>query len=359
MIGLAITPSLNIKAEEGIKYHYISDVERWYYERQSYEYYPHGGITFPLHPYSAYFHPYGTDPFYPYYDDFLYYPYSYSYSVARAIGYRNVKVFEYYLTLSSPLGEAMLSGDGWYREGSSVMVTASATVDSGQGVRHVFSEWSGDLSSSSPTHSVTMDKPKTVIANYKTRYWITMKSTPLESLGFIEEGWYSEGSLKPTPTAAEVVKDKLGKRYVFNGWYVDGIRIVGNPISVTIDKPITVEVRYETQHYLTVESLYGDPIGAGWYDEDIVASFSVSSPLPAGYGRKWVFDSWRGDIETAQPQGSIIMDAPKRVTATWMLDSTMLYATYGVIIVAIGMVILGLILIVRRVNFVPRSLRSQ
>ncbi|WP_455364772.1 zinc ribbon domain-containing protein, partial [[Eubacterium] cellulosolvens] len=262
--------------------------------------------------------------------------------------YRNVKVYEYYLTVTSSQEKATVSGGGWYREGASATVSTPSTIEEESNIQYVFSGWGGDYAGQSPTVSITMDKPKNLIANYKAQYQISVKSIPMEAFGLLEEGWIDQGTVKTLPTAPDIVKAEQGKRYVFEGWFIDGVRSAGNPISLTIDKPFLVEARYKTQYLLTVDSLYGYPTGEGWYDEDSTVSFSVTSPVPAGFGRKWVFEQWRGDALTAQLEGSVIMDSPKSVTAEWRLDSTTLYITYSILIVAIVAVIVGLVLIVTR-----------
>jgi len=327
---LSSAPILSIKGDSSsaseVKYHYVSDTERWFYEKEAYEY--------PYYTWAPQYYWNGTAY------NLLYFPY-----YTTAYSYRNVKVYEYYLTVKSSISGAVVTGSGWYRQGSSAAISASTEVEGGSDVRYMFSGWSGDYSGGASSATVTMDKAKTFTANYRARYRLTARSSPADVLGAIEENWYDEGAEKTLPAAPEVVKADPGKRYVFDSWYVDGARTVGNPISLPIDKPHLAEARYKTQYYLNVESLYGYPQGAGWYDGDARATFEVSTPVEADFGRKWVFEQWRGDAATATSQGTIIMDGPKTVTAVWKLDSTVLYTVYGLIISAVvaAVVVLALV----------------
>lgn len=72
----------------------------------------------------------------------------------------------YYLTVLSDYGDPQ--GEGWYDSGS----TATISVTSPQGaiIRQVFSSWSGDFSTTTPSAFIYMDGPKTLTASWRTDY---------------------------------------------------------------------------------------------------------------------------------------------------------------------------------------------
>ncbi|MEO0252441.1 MAG: hypothetical protein ABIM44_09450, partial [candidate division WOR-3 bacterium] len=72
----------------------------------------------------------------------------------------------FYLTVKSDFGDP--KGEGWYNEGE----TATFSVNSPIGflIQQVFTQWSGDSTATTPTASIVMDGPKTVIAKWKTDY---------------------------------------------------------------------------------------------------------------------------------------------------------------------------------------------
>ncbi len=326
--SLFSTTTIDFGHADPNKYTYVSETERWYYEKVKYE-----NPYLDWWPYRYY---YNATHYYT-----MYYPSSYT-----AYSYKNVKVYEYYLAVKSDLTGPTLTGEGWYREGTETLISASKEVADGSETKHLFSYWSGDFSGNSPSVTVPMDRAKTVIANYKAIHHLMARSSPVEVLGFIEDNWYDEGTDKILQSAPEIVKVDQSKRYVFDSWYVDGGKVAGNPISVSVDKPYIAEAKYKVQYYLDVRSLHGNPAGSGWCDGDSITTFEVTTPIASGFGEKWVFEEWSGDVITASPKGTVVMDRGKTVTAVWRLDSTILYITYGAIISAAIVIfaILGLII---------------
>jgi len=72
----------------------------------------------------------------------------------------------YYLTVLSAYGDPQ--GEGWYPSGS----TATISVTSTQGgvIRQVFSSWSGDFYTTTPSAFIYMSGPTTVTASWRTDY---------------------------------------------------------------------------------------------------------------------------------------------------------------------------------------------
>jgi len=73
---------------------------------------------------------------------------------------------QYKLTVESPYGSP--KGSGWYDSGSKA--TFSIDTNDGKIIQHIFTGWSGDYTGGEATAVVTMDKPKTVKANWQTNY---------------------------------------------------------------------------------------------------------------------------------------------------------------------------------------------
>ena len=98
---------------------------------------------------------------------------------------------EYYLTVLSPFGT--VGGEGWYPSGSTAYATLdTGIVDHGNGTRRVFTNWSGDASGNNYAQSdpITMDGPKTAVANWKTQYYLTVRTDPPGITIIPGEGWY-------------------------------------------------------------------------------------------------------------------------------------------------------------------------
>jgi len=86
---------------------------------------------------------------------------------------------------------------------------------------------------------------------------------------------------------------------------------------VYMDSPKIIEAVWVTQYKLTVNSPYGQVSGGGWYDKDQTATFSVTSQVTGGEGIRHTFNSWTGDYAGSFTTGTVSMNAPKTVTATW------------------------------------------
>jgi hypothetical protein len=71
---------------------------------------------------------------------------------------------QYYLDVTSPLGEA--SGSGWYDEGSIAHIQVEPVLVS-QGKTYVFAGWAGDSSDSAPASSILMNSPKNAQVSWR------------------------------------------------------------------------------------------------------------------------------------------------------------------------------------------------
>jgi len=75
---------------------------------------------------------------------------------------------QYELTVKSEFGNPQ--GQEWYDEGS--LATFSVTSPVGFGIQHVFERWSGDSTSASPSSTIVMNSPKTVLAVWRADYTV-------------------------------------------------------------------------------------------------------------------------------------------------------------------------------------------
>ena len=140
---------------------------------------------------------------------------------------------QYYLTVYSPYGTT--GGQGWYDSGTAAYANLTAsTLDHGNGTRRVFTFWSGDASGANyaQSNAITMSEPKTAVANWKTQYYLTVRTNPGGIANIIGEGWYDAGSTLDL-TAPAV------SGYNFLRWTVDGTSQGEgvNTISVSVNGP--------------------------------------------------------------------------------------------------------------------------
>jgi hypothetical protein len=136
----------------------------------------------------------------------------------------------------------------------------------------------------------------------------------------------------------QMIPGTTGTRYVFDAWDTGGKNLT---MTIRVDKSTHYTAKYKTQFELKVGSTYGNPQGAGWYDQGTTATFSVTSPIPqdglmGALGAKYVMDRWTGDSTAQTAVASIVIDGPKTVTATWRDDPTQAYAVLVGIIAAVA-----------------------
>jgi hypothetical protein len=197
---------------------------------------------------------------------------------------------QYYLTVISSYGAT--GGEGWYDSGT----TAYATLDIGivgheNRTRRVFTSWGNDASGTNYTRSspILMNGPKTAVANWKTQYYLTVRTDPLGIAAVTGEGWHDESS-NVTLNAPAV------SGYNFGYWDVNGVsRDSGvNSITVYMNAPQTATAHYTRMSYnLTIIAMAGgttDP-APGTYNYTAGSTVEVTAVSKLNY----VFDHWELD----------------------------------------------------------------
>jgi hypothetical protein len=117
-----------------------------------------------------------------------------------------------------------------------------------------------------------------------------------------------------TVSVPEIVAGTSGTRYMFTGWD-DG----ATSTSRTITQGGSYIANYEKQYELHVESAYGNPQGAGWYEDGSTAPFSVEDYIETA-DTKCYLTGWSGDYTGTSASSSIVMNGPKNVTANWRIE---------------------------------------
>lgn len=207
------------------------------------------------------------------------------------------------------------------------------------------------------THTVTL--PQYVMTSEDTRYYaaentITITKEGIYSIEYVIQyrllvemeppsitgayvKWFTADESHTLGPYDEIVPVDSGTRYVFAGLTVDGTSR-GKSVTLRMDQPHKVTVRYVTQYFLRTASDFGDPKGEGWYTEGDAAGYSVTTP--DGFLIQHVFVSWTGDITSAEPRGVVTMTRPYAIKANWRDDYTQLMlvvAILAVVIVAVAL----------------------
>ncbi|HET7036962.1 MAG TPA: hypothetical protein VFI42_14860 [Thermomicrobiaceae bacterium] len=155
------------------------------------------------------------------------------------------------------LSDATLTVSQWVPDGSTVSLATDAIIPADVD-RYRFDQWTGDLSSNTPTTSILMDGPKTATAEYVLQHHVTFAQSGIPDgvpwsvtvngalhLGPYDE-WFDAGSSVPFSYQDPVPDLSPGTRYPLVG------ASATTPLDVTATG--TVTAFYKTQHLLTVNT---------------------------------------------------------------------------------------------------------
>jgi hypothetical protein len=238
---------------------------------------------------------------------------------------------QHYLTVTSAYGTT--SGEGWYDEGTTTAVAGLdvGLVSGGPGTQYVFVEWGGAATGMNFAASdfITMNGPKTAIAQWKTQYMLTLGT----NAGTVDppSGWYDADTVMYVVATPPVLTYTTGERYVWNGW-TGTIVSISNPLQVTMTGPVDETADWGHEFYLTVESPYGTTSGEGWYPEGGTPTAGLDTDLVPGTGTQRVFLQWSGDATGTSFAASnpITMNGPKTAVAQWKTQHYLTVTTaYG------------------------------
>ena len=221
---------------------------------------------------------------------------------------------------------------GIYDDGS--IVTLTATPDSG----YQFSGWSGDLSGSNNSATITMDGNKTITATF------SEISTEQYTLSVVTIG---DGSVSLDPSggtynagAVVTLTAVPAQGYEFSAWGGDLID-TANPITITMnsDKSIAaafVEVPPEQFTVTTTISGLGtitlDPSG-GTYNAGTIVT------LTATPDNGYEFNEWSGDLSGSDNPATITVTSDQNITATF-IDQNVTQYTLNTLPVGSGNILL-------------------
>ena len=230
---------------------------------------------------------------------------------------------QYLLTVQTPYSAA--SGGGWYASGSSATATLTSDhVNQTQGVRNIFTGWSGDATGTQTTsNTITMNTPKTAVANWKTQFLLGVESDPPNVANLTGAGWYDAGS-QANFSAPPIVPATPDTRLMFNHWSgeYNGQASTGQ---ILMDHPKVETANYMAQYLLTVAyspvsiaSSYNET-HAGWFD---AGSDVQLGPAPSIINLSTVerlrFVGWvENSSESPNLSYTVSMSSPRVVTLSY------------------------------------------
>jgi hypothetical protein len=183
--------------------------------------------------------------------------------------------------------------------------------------RVIFDSWSdaGDTS-----HTVSPISDTVFSCNMRWEHLLSLTSEYGTALG---GGWYAQGD------TAEISVDSLVNsgdttRYVFSGWqgFGQGSYTGENSVAkIVVYEPIVENAQWITQHLVTLESLFGNPVGDGWYVEGDTVKIQIDSLEYINDQTRYLFNSWEGFGDGSYSGTSlfadIIVNSPIIESANW------------------------------------------
>jgi len=209
---------------------------------------------------------------------------------------------QYYLSVFSSHGTT--GGQGWYDSGDNAYATVvPLTVPGSASVRYVFAYWSDDASGqTSPSTAITMDGPKTAVANWSTEYSVTfaqdgldptatgtivtVDGLPLAASDLPHTIWAGNISSLTYYYESTVPSSDLGKRF-----QLDGIDGPASPVAASSATTIV-------GHYANQYRVKFDWTGLGSDAEGVVVTIVIGDTTYAKHQDDPFLDTWVEGGET-------------------------------------------------------------
>lgn len=243
-----------------------------------------------------------------------------------------------------------VDGAGWYRTGSTATVSISPMIiDLGNGTRFVFKKWMGKIISENSTIVFRVEEPVVLLASWETQYCVSVKSEHGSPQG---SGWYEADSIVGISISETLVDHGNGTRRIFEGWFEDGTMISAEQtFHLTVDRPISIVAKWETEHRVDVSSEIGITTGSGWYREGATATVSITPTIiERGFFTKYVFEGWvvNGVLASTSPTYSFTVDKTITVTASWRTEMNLVNIGIAIGVVLLIIVVVSVILMARK-----------
>jgi len=234
---------------------------------------------------------------------------------------------QYLLSITSKYGR--IEGGGWYDSGSRAEISiVDAVLDHGNRTRRIFMGWKGDIVSNKTAVSVLMDSPHNIVADWKTQYFLSLKSNIEEIEIPGKGGWRDRGEIVSL-TTSPIIKIDKNSRYRCAGYIIDGAALVPEmEADVLMNEPHTFTWIYYQQFRLNVSSDYGDPEILGsflgdlasnreWFDKDSMITIRLKPIIEHENLTRRVFLEWTGTVSGATPDLKFRLKKPSELHALW------------------------------------------
>ena len=159
-------------------------------------------------------------------------------------------MIQYYLSVTSPY-DSPSPTSGWFNSGTGIMASVNSPVAGSSGVQYMCIGWSGTgsvtSSGSGSSTTFTISQPSSIMWNWKTQYYLTVKTDPVGIAAIPGEGWYYQ-------TSSVTLTAPAAQNYAFVYWDLDGASQGNgtNPITTTMNARHVATAHYAYSNPLTV-----------------------------------------------------------------------------------------------------------
>jgi len=152
---------------------------------------------------------------------------------------------QYLVIVQSPYGNPQ--GSGWYDAQAAARISLSPEINYGNRTRRVFVQWQGDYTGNKASLTLTVDGPKTLIAEWATQYEVTFTVTGLPdsasvilslhgtpyavSAGKDLHAWLNRGE-QVNPIQNETIPESPATAFRFSGWQDSAGNIADGPLTI-------------------------------------------------------------------------------------------------------------------------------
>ncbi len=198
-------------------------------------------------------------------------------------------------------------------------VNQTVSVAAGANAGYVFSHWEGELTGTSPSATLIVDKNKTITAVFNPI--LTVQRVAVEG-GTVEATPALTASGYPVGTMVSLTA-LPSNGYVFNGWTGDvaGIAdVTQSTVSVVMTGPKSITANFVTASTRYAIGVAANPAGGGSVtlspnqpDYSVNQTVSVAATANEGY----VFSHWEGDLTGTSPSATLVVNKNQTITAVF------------------------------------------
>lgn len=217
---------------------------------------------------------------------------------------------QYYVNITTPYSES-LTPSGWYDKGVKIKVKLkNYLLTFSNKTKRIFLRWIGTINTTAKTIELTVNSPITLVAIWKTQYYITIISNFSKVL--TKSGWYDYNSIVRLTLMNTTVYINNTMRYVFIGWN----KTLPNGVEIRVIRPFTYIAFWRKQFYVRIISPYKCVNNtSGWYNSGSLLALCVNKNIiEHNNGTRHIFYGWKINKRNIYEKREILLRVTRPLT---------------------------------------------